>query len=48
MHVEEFFLQDFEILVIQAEPSLEGTIGHTSLVFEEVNDLGKNVIEGHG
>ena len=34
MHVEEFILQVFEIVVIEVKASLEGTIGHTSLALQ--------------
>ena len=47
MHVDEFFLEGFEILVIQAEPYLEGSIGHTSLPFQEGDDLFENVVKCH-
>jgi hypothetical protein len=47
MHVEEFILQVVEVVVIEVKSSLEGTIRYPSLAFEEVNDLGENVIEGH-
>jgi hypothetical protein len=29
------------------EASFQRTIGYPSLAFEEVNDLGENLIEGH-
>jgi hypothetical protein len=48
MHVEEFFFEDIEILVIQIEAHLQGAIGDSSLAFQEVDDLGENLIEGHG
>jgi hypothetical protein len=47
MHVEEFFFEDIEVLVIQIKAHLEGAIGHPPLAFEEVEDLGENRIEGH-
>ena len=47
MHVEEFFFEDVQVLVIQIEAHLEGAIGYASLAFEEVNDLGEHFIEGH-
>jgi hypothetical protein len=47
MHVEEFLFEDIQVLVIQIEAHLQGAIGHASLAFEEVDDLGKNFIEGH-
>jgi hypothetical protein len=48
MHVEEFILQVVEVVVIEVEASFQRTIRYPSLAFEEVDDLGKNVIEGHG
>src|SRR5262249_54535152 len=48
VHVEEFCFEGFEIIVIEAEPYFEGWIRHPSLAFEEVDDLGENLIEGHG
>ena len=47
MHVEDFRLEGFEILVIQAEPYLEGWIRHTSLPFQEGDDLVENVVKCH-
>ena len=46
--INEFFFQDIQVLVIQIEAHLQGAIGHTSLALQEIDDLGKNVIEGHG
>jgi hypothetical protein len=37
-----------EVGIIEVNSSLEGTIGYASLAFEEVDDLGEHVIEGHG
>jgi len=47
VNIEDFFLQVLDIVVIDIKASLDGTIRDPSLAFEEVNDLGKNVIEGH-
>ena len=47
MHVEEFFFQNIQVFVIQIEAHLQGAIRYPSLAFEEVDDLGKNFIEGH-
>src|SRR6516165_12201667 len=47
MHVEEFFLEHIEVLVIQIETHLEGTIRHPSLTFEQFECLGEDFIEGH-
>src|SRR5439155_8711418 len=44
---KDFVFQVFEVVVIEVKTSFEGTIGYPSLAFEEVNDLGKNFIEGH-
>src|SRR5215471_8733822 len=47
VHIEEFVLQIVEIVVIEGKASLEGTIRYPSLAFQEVDDLGEDVIEGH-
>jgi len=47
VYVKEFILQIVEVVVIEVEASFQRTVGYPSLAFEEVNDLGKNVIEGH-
>jgi hypothetical protein len=47
VNIEDFFLQVLDIVVIDVKASLEGTIRDPSLAFEEVDDLGKNFIEGH-
>src|SRR5262245_28817290 len=47
LSVNQFFLEDIEVLVIQIEAHLQGAIGHPSLAFEEVDDLGEHFIEGH-
>jgi hypothetical protein len=47
VHIEDFFLQVLDIVVINTKASLDGTIRDPSLAFEEVNELGENVIEGH-
>src|SRR5262249_1199722 len=46
--LDDLRLDGFEILVVEAEPYLEGRIRHTSLAFEERNDLIENVVKGHG
>src|SRR6266699_3824232 len=48
LSINQFFLEDIEILVIQIEAQLEGAIGHTSLAFEERDDLLEDFIECHG
>ena len=45
--LDDLCLEGFEILVIEAKPYLEGRIRHASLAFQEVDDLGENLIEGH-
>jgi hypothetical protein len=45
--VDDFFLQVLDIVVINIKASLEGTIRDPPLAFEEVDDLGEDVIEGH-
>jgi len=47
MRVKEFILQIVEVIVIQVKASFQRTIGHTSLTFEQCQDLGEDVIEGH-
>jgi len=44
---KQLVLQVVEVVVIEVEASLEGTIGYPSLALKEVDDLGKNFIEGH-
>ena len=46
--INQFFLEDIEVLVIQIKAHLQGAIGYPSLALQEVDDLGKNFIEGHG
>jgi len=48
MHVEQFGFECFKILVLQAEPYLEGGIRHTSLPFQEGDNLCEDVVECHG
>jgi hypothetical protein len=48
VNIEDFFLQVLDIVVIDVKASLECPIRYTSLAFEQVNDLGENLIEGHG
>jgi len=48
MHVEEFVLEIIEVVVIEVKASFQRTIGYPSLACEEVDDLGKNFIKGHG
>jgi len=47
VHVEEFGFEGFEILVIQAEPYLEGGIRYSSLSFQEGDNLFEDVVECH-
>ena len=43
--LDDLRLEGFEILVIQAEPYLEGRVGNSSLPFQESDDLIENFIE---
>ena len=45
---ENFPFQVFQVRVIEVKSSLQGTIRDSSLVFQQVDDLGENLIEGHG
>ena len=36
-----------EIRVIQAKPALQGAVGDTALVLEELEDLGQEFLKGH-
>jgi hypothetical protein len=45
---ENFSFQVFQVLLIEVKSSLEGTIGDPPLAFEQVDNLGENLIEGHG
>jgi hypothetical protein len=47
VNIEDFCLQVLDIVVIDIKASLEGTIRYPSLAFQEVDDLGENLIEGH-
>ena len=47
MHVEDFILQVFEVVVVEVKSSFESTIGYSSLMFQEVDNLDENVIKGH-
>jgi hypothetical protein len=44
---KQLVLQVVEVVVIEVKASFQRTIGYPSLALEEVDDLGKNVIEGH-
>lgn len=46
--VDQFFFEDIQILVIDVEAHLERAIGHTSLAFEEGDNLIKNIVQRHG
>jgi hypothetical protein len=48
MHVKEFILQIVEVVVIEVKASFQRTIRYPSLAFQQVDNLGENVIEGHG
>src|SRR5215510_1952480 len=42
MDIQDFILQVVEIIVIEVKAALEGTIGYTSLTFQESNELFEN------
>jgi hypothetical protein len=44
---KQLVLQVVEIVVIEVKASLESTIRHTSLAFQQVKELGEDFIEGH-
>ena len=46
--LNDLCLESFEILVIYAEPYLEGWVGHASLPFEEGDDLFEDFVKCHG
>jgi len=48
MHVEQFFLQDIQVRVIQIEAYLQRSIGHPSLAFQKGYDLFQDVVKRHG
>jgi hypothetical protein len=48
VHIEDFFLQVLDIVVIDIKASLDGTIRDPSLAFEQVKDLGENFVDTHG
>jgi hypothetical protein len=48
MHIEEFFFEGIQVLVIQSKTHLQGSIGHPSLTLEQCENLREHVIEGHG
>jgi hypothetical protein len=48
VHIEDFFLQVLDIVVIEVKTSLEGTIRYPSLTLEQFEHLGEDFIEGHG
>ena len=41
VNVENFIFQVVEVVVIEVEASFESTIGHSSLPFQECDDLGR-------
>ncbi len=45
--VDQFFLQVFEVVVIQSEPAFQRPVGHAPLALEECDDLLQNIIECH-
>ena len=46
--LDDLCLEGFEILVIEAEPYLEGRIRYSSLAFQEGDDLFEDFIKRHG
>jgi hypothetical protein len=42
------FLYTVEVVVIEVKASFQRPIGHASLACQKVDDLGEEVIEGHG
>ena len=45
--MDDLVFQVVEVVVIKVKASLEGTIGYPTLAFQQVNDLGEHLIEGH-
>jgi hypothetical protein len=45
--MDQFFLQVFEVVVIQSEAALQRPVGYPPLALEELNNLLQNVIERH-
>jgi hypothetical protein len=45
--LDDLRLEGFEILIIQAEPYLEGWVGNSSLPFQERDDLIENFVKCH-
>jgi hypothetical protein len=46
--MNNFIFQVFEVGIIEVIPTLDSAIRHASLALEDVDDLCKDVIEGHG
>ena len=47
MHVEQFFLEDIQVRVIQIEAYLQGALGHPSLAFQKGNNLFEDFVKCH-
>jgi hypothetical protein len=47
LSVDDFCFEVLDVLVIEAKPAFQGTIGHTDLALELCENLGKDVVEGH-
>src|SRR4029450_9847245 len=45
--LDDLCLEGFEILVVEAEPYLEGWVGNSPLPFQEGDDLIENVVKCH-
>jgi hypothetical protein len=48
VNVKEFILQIVEVVVIKVEASFQRTIRHTSLAFQEGEDLFEDFVKCHG
>jgi hypothetical protein len=46
--MNQFLFQVVEVVVVNVKPSFQRPIGHPPLALEQVENLGEEVIEGHG
>jgi hypothetical protein len=46
--VEEFILERLQVVVVQTELQLEGTISHAAAVPQHVEGLVQGLLKGHG
>src|SRR5438132_9529421 len=44
---DDFVFQVFEVIVVQVEPTLEGSVRHPPLTLEQVKHLGQELVKGH-